>query len=401
MSLDNLQDRVSAHRLSDDLWDLVRIPSPTGRERKAALRYAAMLAEAGAEVEVDHSIADSPVVIGRLQGGGVGKTLQLAGHIDHIDVPHPEPERTPERISGRGAADMKSGLAAMLEVVRVFANSRESFVGNILVTAYGLHEAPLGHSEGIRGLIKRGIHGDAALVFEGPPDSAVVCGKGQSIWSLVIRRDGEACHELRRPAGADDLLRAAQDLGQRLLAENTRLCTAEATHTLLGPESVFIGQFHYGDFYNRAPVSCSLQGTWRWLPEKSFADIQRALHAVVASVDIPTGISVEQDWTFVGESFSLDPDERIVRALRCAYEELNGRSMKLAGVSGVLDTNRLVPIGHIPTVSLDCHGETAHGDREVVQISSMVAGCRLAVATAAHYLASASSDGSAQGKKAR
>jgi len=399
--LDNLQDRVSADRLSDDLWDLVRILSPTGRERKAALRYAEMLADAGAEVEVDASIAESPSVIGRVRGKGTGNTLQLAGHIDHIDVAHPEPERTSQSISGRGAADMKSGLAAMLEVVRVFAKSRGSFAGNILVTAYGRHEAPLGHSEGIRGLIEKGIHGDAAVVFEGPPDRAVVCGKGQSIWSLVLRRDGDVCHELRRPAGADDLLRAAQDLGQRLLAENTRLLTAKPAHPLLGPESVFIGQFHYGDFYNRAPVSCSLEGTWRWPPEKSFQEVQRGLHGIVESVDMPKGISVEEKWTFVGEAFSLDPDERIVRALRCAYQELNGRPMKLAGVSGVFDTNRLVPIGHVPAVPLDCHGASAHGDREVVRIPLMEAGCRLAVATAAHYLASAPSDGSARGKKER
>ena len=116
---------------------------------------------------------------------------------------------------------------------------------------------------------------------------------------------------------------------------------------------------------------------------------------------MPRRISVQEKWTFVGEAFSLDPDEPVVRALRCAYEELNGRPMKLAGVSGVFDTNRLVPIGHVPAVPLDCHGASAHADREVVHVSLMEAGCRLAVATAAHYFAPASSGGPAQGKKER
>ena len=93
------------------------------------------------------------------------------------------------------------------------------------------------------------------------------------------------------------------------------------------------------------------------------------------------------------ESFSIDPNERIVRSLRSAYEELNGASMKLAGMSTILDTNRLVSTGKIPAVSIDCHGDSAHSDREVVQIGRLEAGCRLALLTAANYLESVSSTG--------
>ena len=60
------------------------MPSPTGRERDAALVYARPLAASGAEVEVDETIHDSPNVIGRLEGRRPGPTMQLAGHIDHM-----------------------------------------------------------------------------------------------------------------------------------------------------------------------------------------------------------------------------------------------------------------------------------------------------------------------------
>ena len=111
MSRDDLIKRISANRLLDDLWDLVRIPSPTGRERNAALRYAEMLEKAGAEIEVDDSRRESPSIIGRLHGKATGNTVQLAGHIDHIDVPHAPAERTAEVVRGRlqeaGAGEVK------------------------------------------------------------------------------------------------------------------------------------------------------------------------------------------------------------------------------------------------------------------------------------------------------
>ena len=186
-------DRIDLNRIAEDLWQLVTIPSPTGQERAAALAFAGMLTRAGAQVEVDESIYDSPTVIGRLNGKGPGKVFQLAGHLDHIEVPHAAPTRTEEIISGRGSADMKNGLAAILEVVRAFSESGCDFPGQILVTAYGLHEAPKGNSAGLLNLIKRTIKGDAALIAEtghAAEGAIVVQGKGQSVWNVTIKRNG-------------------------------------------------------------------------------------------------------------------------------------------------------------------------------------------------------------------
>ena len=89
-----LLEQISIERMADDLWRLVNVWSPTGNEREAAFLFAEMLADAGAEVEIDERLCNSPNVIGRLKGNRPGKTFQLAGHIDHIDVPHAPPART-------------------------------------------------------------------------------------------------------------------------------------------------------------------------------------------------------------------------------------------------------------------------------------------------------------------
>jgi acetylornithine deacetylase/succinyl-diaminopimelate desuccinylase-like protein len=379
-----LVGRIEQARIADDLWRLVSVSSPTGRERDAALLYAELLKTCGAEVEIDESIPASPSVIGRLKGGAPGPTLQLAGHIDAIDVPHEKPARSGDTISGRGSADMKAGLASILEIVRLLAAEPGAFAGSLLVTVYGRHEAPVGKSEALQGLIARKCMGDAAVVFEGPPDVAVVKGKGQSIWTITLEREGEACHELRRRPEDDRLLDAVLTLAGAFRSENEWFSLHP--DDLLGPESIFTGQLHYGDFYNRAPRSCTMQGTRRWFPDKKFDDVKKHLDELVRGADVPDGIKAGIEWTFVGESFAVDPKERIVAALRDAGLSLRGTELPFAGVSSVLDTSRLVPLGHVPTVPIDCDGSTGHADAEFVRMPVVKAGCALALQTALNYL---------------
>jgi acetylornithine deacetylase/succinyl-diaminopimelate desuccinylase-like protein len=391
-----LLDRVRRDRLADDLWSLVTVPSPTRQERRVAFLFAELLERAGAAVEVDETIHDSPNVVGRLPGArapassaggpGGGRVIQLAGHLDHIDVPHAAPQRTEDVVSGRGSADMKNGLAGILEIVRVLNETGRDFTGELLVTAYGLHEAPLGDAAGLLQLIRRGVVGNAALVFEGPEGVALVMGKGQSIWNLRISRDGEVCHELRRDPAADELLATVLATVRRLLDHNQSLATAAHEYPLLGPESVFVGQVHYGDFYNRAPAEALLQGTRRWHPKKTFDDVRRELRELVDGLPSAPGISIEDSWIFVGESFAIDAEAEIVGALRDAFGRVTGREMRVAGGSSILDVNRIVPFGKVPAVSVSLDGETGHADHEFVRLERMEEGCRIALQTVMNYL---------------
>lgn len=377
---------IRPERLAEDLWRLVNVPSPTRQEREAALLFAKMLTAAGADVEIDETLPNSPNVVGRLRGRRPGKVLQLAGHLDHIDVAHAEPKRTAEIISGRGSADMKCGLAGILEIVRILKNLDCDFPGQILVTAYGLHEAPLGDSKGLLNLIDRKILGDAAIVFEGFQDRAIVMGKGQSIWNIKLTRQGDVCHELRREPESDNLLETVVRIVEHLREKNSEFLQARHQFPLLGPQSVFVGQVHYGDFYNRVPNQAFLQGTWRWHPDRSFKDVQKELNTLVAKIPRADNITIEDSWIFVGEAFTFDPEEQVVYSLREAYAAVTGKTMELAGSSSILDVNRLVPFGKIPAVSISLDGERAHADYEYVQLDHMETSCRVALLTVLNYL---------------
>ena len=377
---------IDAKRMADDLWRLVNIPSPTCDERQAALAFAQMLTDAGAEVDIDETIYQSPGVIGHLSGNRPGKVFQLAGHIDHINIDHRHPEWREDIISGRGSADMKNGLAGMLEIIRILKQSNCDFPGQILVTVYGRHEAPDGDSKGLLNIIENGIKGDAALVLEGPCNAAMIMAKGQSIWRITLSRSEPSCHELNADSNSADLLGVALTLTD-VLQQKSRLLTAEShKYPLLGPESLFIGQLHYGDFYNRLSNKCALEGTRRWLPDHSFEQVKNEFSRLLQSVNLPEGITIENDWIFVGESYKISEDEPVVKSLRKSYSVLNNVELKIGGTALVTDACRLVRYGSVPTVLWGFDTGTAHADYEFVEIEKMHKACQIVLYTILDYL---------------
>jgi acetylornithine deacetylase/succinyl-diaminopimelate desuccinylase-like protein len=384
--LQKYQKYISPERLRDQLWQLVQVPSPTGHEKQAAFLFAEMLKKAGATVTIDETLPNSPNVIGRLKGSEPGPVIQLAGHLDHINIPHPAPKLEKDRISGRGAADMKNGLAGILEIIQILHETGCSFPGEILVTAYGLHEAPDGDSRGLLNLLEKGVKGDCAIVFEGPDDAAAIMANGMAIWDLKISHKNPVCHELCTQQDKFELLDAANHCVNLLKQKNLLSKEQPNPYAMLPAESVFVGQLHYGDFYNRLTNGCVLQGTRRWHPDKTHDTVKQEFEALLDSLGFPTEISTELDWFFVGESYEISPDEKIVKCLSQAYETVYGRQLVVRGHSSVTDACRLVNNGHIPAVLCGFGTETGHADFEYVKTEQLVTSCRTALLTVLYYL---------------
>ncbi len=377
--------RIDGRRMANDLWRLVNIPSPTGQEQAVLKAYAAMLSAAGASVSLNSAPAS---VVGRLKGNRPGPVFQLAGHADHIAVPHASPTRTAATIGGRGAADMKAGLAGILEIIRVLKQGGCDFPGEVLVTVYGMHEAPLGNSSTLRGLIQRGIVGDAALVAEnpGPQNKVVVAAAGQSIWTISLRWKGSVCHELNRPAHADDLSVAFMRTLQILRARADALAGSPPAHPLLKPDSLFIGQAHIGDFYNRTPHLATLEGTWRWHPGTDFRAVCREMKLLAATIPRSPHVALNVAWRFVGEAYVIARDAGVVQAYRDARKSVTGENTGWTGIMAVCDAAHLVPLGEVPTVLCGFDGVTAHADHEFVRLSRLLDPCRVALLTTLNFL---------------
>ncbi|NIO21910.1 MAG: M20/M25/M40 family metallo-hydrolase, partial [Candidatus Aenigmarchaeota archaeon] len=156
--LKEIESRES--EIIDFLQDLIRIPSITGEEGKAqgfiAKKFRSM------DLEVDMFEADvenlrghpaffetksythcgyenRPNVIGQLRGDDTAKSLMLSGH---IDVVSPEPvlawkhdpwgaEIEKGKLYGRGASDMKAGIAAMIYALKSVQDTGIDLKGNV------------------------------------------------------------------------------------------------------------------------------------------------------------------------------------------------------------------------------------------------------------------------------
>jgi len=395
MRNNDIVDKIDIARIANDLWRLLEIPSPTGNERQAALEFATMLSATGGsiEVRVDETIHSSPCVIGRLKGNQPGKVLQIAGHIDHIDVPHPEPRREDGTISGRGSCDMKCGLAGMFELTRLLQESGCDFPGEILVTVYGLHEEPNGNTKGITGLIDKGVKGDAAIIMEGPSDVAIVMTMGLAKWDLLIKQQGPVCHENIASPERHELLKTVLTVVNTFAEKNNNLKDGYSEYKFINrPESLFIGQIHYGDFFNRMPNECRLQGTRRWHPNRSFEEVCEEMTSLSQSIPHHPDISIECNLTFIGHSCEISPSEPIVQSLLSSYKEIVKEDLRVGGWSTVTDAQRLIREAGVPTIIWGACLENAHMDYELVELDKLRIACQIIFRTALDYLSNNSLD---------
>lgn len=364
-------ERVDADRLRDHTLELVAIESPTGDTAAAARAYAATLTGYGLQVEVlDDVFPATPTVLARLAGGAPGPVVVLNGHLDTVPIPHAPPRLEGGRVFGRGSADMKGALAAAAEAARVLAGARP-FPGELVIVAIGLHEAPGGRGEDLTHLLReRGFRADYAVVCELAGDTLPVAHMGQATMEIAITRPGMPTHELQTPAGtphpilaAGRVIAALEEYGERL---------SQRAHPRVGAETVFLGEVHGGDFYNRHPAGCRLVGTRRWVPGSSLAAVEAELRAVLAPLTAETGCAIDLDLRLVRDAYEIDPEHPLAAALRAAYADVTGAELELSGVKVVADGAIFQAVGGIPTVYHGPVGDGAHADVESMPIDELV-----------------------------
>jgi acetylornithine deacetylase len=375
--------RVSTERLGQLTFDLVRVRSYTGDTAEVAALYARRLADLGLEIEVHRDYPTTPVVIARLRGEP-GPTLTLGGHLDTVPVEHPEPVLRDGVVYGRGAADMKSALAAFAEVARAVVETGVRPRGTLQIIANGRHEAPIGHGEDLAAVVRRGLGGDACLFGELGVDSLPLVGLGMAIFEVTLSREGEPTHELQTPDGTPHPLWAAARALARLGELAERAGRIEVPR--IGRESLFLGIVEGGDFYNRFPTRCRIVGTRRWGPDRSVEDIRRELAEALEPIPAETGCRLDLKLDLVKDSFEIRESEPLVGALRSAYLTLSGRELPLGGSRVVADAPIYIREGGVPCVYHGVLGHGAHADLEYVEVEEIARAARVYLLTALRYL---------------
>ena len=381
---DSVLSAVNTDRLVETAMALVEVPSPTCNAREAADRLAEILQADGFAVErPEADWPEAPAVVARLDSGRPGRTLQFNGHLDTVHLPFVAPRKDNGCLYGSGISDMKGGVAAAVEALRVLKQIGALEGGGVLLTAHDHHEGPWGDKRQVRALIRDGFIGDSVLLPEYCASPLPMAGRGMAIFQARIHRDGEAVHEVLRPPEQPLVIPAAAELIVRLKELHEQVSVKNDPD--VGQDSVFVGQIQSGEIYNQSPTECFVRGTRRWVTPGQVEAVETQFGELVRDHAERTGTSIELDYDVQGDAFRVAPDDPAVEALQAAHETVTGSRLPLGLKPFVDDGNWFCSLGGIPALTHGPNATGAHTVNECCPVSELVRVARVYALAALAY----------------
>ncbi len=374
---------IPTQSLLDLLCDLIRIESVNpslsdsgSGELKIARFISERLADGGLEVNLHNMGNQRANVVGRLRGSGEGPVLLLNGHMDTVGstgmtIKPFQPEYREGRVYGRGALDMKGGLAAMIAAVLAVAESGPPLKGDVLVACVADEEYI---SRGTEALVDN-YSADAAVVCEPTGLHIVIAHKGYA-WAR-IDVFGRRAHGSRPDLGIDAIAKAG-----RILTELEHLETALGSrepHPLLGVPSAHASLIKGGVEISSYPDRCRIAVERRLLPDENAQSFSLELEAILdRSQASDPDFKARHEVFFSRPALEVSPEQPVIRILRDACRQVLGKEPDTAGSSGWLDSALLAAAG-IPTVIFGPGGKGMHSAEEYVDFDSVVVTARILV----------------------
>jgi acetylornithine deacetylase len=385
-------------RLSELIADLVQRPSenkpPNGFEGECQKYAANHLKNCGAEVLVyepdqapsiaDHALfwpgrnyKERPNVAGKIAGAGGGRSLILSGHIDTVPVGS-EPWRFDpfgaeidgDRLYGRGANDMKAGIATNLFIAEALADMGVKLKGELTVET--VVDEEFGGVNGTLAGRVMGIIADAAVIsepsflricpaqrggrtvhltFSAPNDGVLGRGNGQEVVEQlrVFLAALEKFRQQRREQSPGH--RLYSHLGDPVPVNVTRIFTApwgmsEPTNT---------------------PSTCRVELFWQAMPGESLADIDHAFLTWLGTLPTPPAFHHPIRWL---PGSAIAADHVLVSEFSAAAEPVLGTAPVVQGIEGPCDMYVFHEFG-VPAVLWGARGGNTHNPDEYVELSSV------------------------------
>lgn len=359
-----LRDLVAIDSVNPSL-----VPGAAG-EAGVARALADELGAIDLRVEIQEVAPGRPNVVGTLTGRAPGRSLMFCGHIDTVGVAgmaRPfEPVEQNGRLYGRGAQDMKSGVAAMVGAARAIAESGGLAAGALVIACVVDEEHS---SRGADALVTR-WRADAAVVTE-PTDLAMAVAHKGFEW-LEIETGGRAAHGSRPREGRDAILRMGRVLGE-IEALDSRLQTGRS-HPLLGTASLHASLIEGGRELSSYPDRCVLQMERRTLPGEPEGCGQIELDAILDRLrEQDPEFQATATAMFARTPYELSASHALPRTLGAAMSRA-GLTPAETGMSFWTDAAVLGGAG-IPSVLFGPTGAGLHGLEEWVEIASVLT-CR-------------------------
>ena len=375
-----------AEALARFLQDLVRIPSLSTHEEAVALRLAEEMKRLGfAEVWTDR-VGN---VVGRI-GPGHGPRLLLNGHMDTVDVgdlarwPHPPYDGVIEDgvLYGRGACDMKGGLAAMVYAAKALLDAGVELGGDLYVVGV-VQEEPC-EGLGVQVLIEEeGVRPDFVVLGE-PSNLQVKVGHRGRI-EMRVRVRGKAAHASSPEMGVNAVQNAARLIfGLELLAPRL------ATDPFLGPGSLAVTQIEsQAASRNAVPDACTFyidrRLTLGETERKALAEVQTIVNT--EEVDARVEVTEYRAVSYKGHdcrarssfpAWVMAEDHPLVQATVRSVRETLGYRPRVGRWAFSTDGTFTAGVANIPTVGFGPGEERyAHTLEEQIRLNDVVDAARV------------------------
>lgn len=343
-----LRQLVAIDSINPDL-----VPGGAGEE-KIARFIASWFEQAGLEVIWEEPAPGRPNVIGVARGTGGGRSLLLNAHMDTVGVvgmerPH-EPFIKDNCLYGRGAYDMKGGLAAIMAAGAIA--KKRVLRGDVIVTAVSDEEFA---SIGTASIVKH-WHADAAIVTE--PTELNICTAHKGFVWLDVETEGVAAHGSRPDLGVDAIVKMGKVLVG--LDELDRSLRSTSSHRLLGSGSVHASLIEGGQELSSYPKHCFLGVERRTVPGETLQKVEAEIPGIfkqIATSDPTFKATVKT--SIVRDSFEVSLDEPVVQTLLRKATAILGQEPTEVGQAAWMDSALLSAAG-IPTIVFGPGGEGAH-----------------------------------------
>lgn len=370
------------------LRELVRIDSrnpsliPDGPgEGQVARALADVLRSWGMDARLQDVVTGRPNVIAKVPGTtSSARSLMFNGHIDTVGVEgmtHAPfaAETRHGAIYGRGASDMKGGVAAMCAAA---GRLQGSLKGDLIIAAVIDEEW---QSIGTKALVQAGLRAHAAVVTEPTRLTIMPAHKGFAWIELTVH--GRAAHGSRWDLGVD----AIRNMGL-FLTELERIDSEvlpRRTHQLLGRASVHASTIEGGIGLSTYPDRCVLRVERRTIPGEDAETAVREIRDACARIrDRHSDFQADVALLFMQPPSDVSPDAPIVNALSTALQQ-RGLSAELAGMSAWTDAALLNEAG-TPAI---CFGPgnmgLAHAAEEYIEIEEIERATEVLVALAREW----------------
>ena len=329
----------------------------------------------GVEVVIVEAQPGRPSVVGIVRGSGGGRSLLLNAHMDTVGVagmerPH-EPWIEGNRLYGRGAYDMKSGLAAIMMAA---AQAGElQLRGDVIVTAVADEEFA---SIGTSSVLQR-WQANAAIVTEPTELELCIAHKG-FVW-LDIETIGIAAHGSLPNVGVDAIAKMGKVLVG--LEELDRFLRANPTHPLLSNGSLHASLITGGQELSSYPERCVLRVERRTIPGETQESVEAEVRQIlmrIAENDPQFKSSLQT--TLVREPFEVSEDALIVQMVQRHATRLLGNAPGIGSAFAWMDSALLSAAG-IPTVIFGPGGAGAHAVVEWADLDQLVSCSEILLST--------------------